>query len=198
MVTTPGRRSSAALVAPAFGPTRLSPPPDLTDEKARRFFVDLVAASKSEHFQPVDSPLLALFCRMLAQAERATEAIAKDPATASPALLQAQAQAVKGVHDLSMRLRCSPQARSSHVNPRTKRAAPLSYYDTQRTRRRRMTRKDKDALRRALVAARALDAQTAQAVETNLKTSTWQEAAEYAAYHCQMKVLRLRPWRRRR
>ena len=28
-----------------------------------------------------------------------------------------------------------------------------------------MTRKDKDALRRALVAARALDAQTAQAVE---------------------------------
>ena len=57
-----------------------------------------------------------------------------------------------------------------------------------------MTRKDKDALRRALVAARALDAQTAQAVETNLKTSTWQEAAEYAAYHCQMKVLRLRPW----
>ena len=57
-----------------------------------------------------------------------------------------------------------------------------------------MTRKDKDALRRALVAAGALDAQTAQAVETNLKTSTWQEAAEYAAYHCQMKVLRLRPW----
>ena len=131
MVTTPGRRSSAALVAPAFGPTRLSPPPDLTDEKARRFFLDLVAASKSEHFQPVDSPLLALFCRMLAQAERATEAIAKDPAAASPALLQAQAQAVKAVHDLSMRLRCSPQARSSHVNPRTKRAAPLSYYDSQ-------------------------------------------------------------------
>ena len=57
-----------------------------------------------------------------------------------------------------------------------------------------MTRKDKDALRRALVAARALDAQTAQAVETNLKTSTWQEAAEYAAYHCQMRVLKLRPW----
>ena len=132
MVTTPGRRSSAALVAPAFDPTRLSPPPDLTDEKARRFFLDLVATSKSEHFQPVDSPLLALFCRMLAQAERVTEVIAKNPAAASPALLQAQAQAVKAVHDLSMRLRCSPQARSSHVNPRTKRAAPLSYYDTQR------------------------------------------------------------------
>ena len=57
-----------------------------------------------------------------------------------------------------------------------------------------MTRKDKDALRRALVAARALDAQTAQAVDTMLKSRTWQEAAEYAAYHCQMKVLRLRPW----
>jgi hypothetical protein len=49
-------------------------------------------------------------------------------------------------------------------------------------------------LRRALVAARALDVQTAQAVETNLKTSTWQRAAEYAAYHCQMRVLKLRPW----
>ena len=84
MVTTPGRRSSAALVAPASGPTRLSPPPDLTDEKARRFFLDLVAASKSEHFQPVDSPLLALFCRMLAQAERATEAIAKDSGRGFP------------------------------------------------------------------------------------------------------------------
>ena len=57
-----------------------------------------------------------------------------------------------------------------------------------------MTRKDKDALRRALVAARALDAQTAQAVDTMLKSRTWQEAAESAAYHCQMKVLRLRPW----
>ena len=57
-----------------------------------------------------------------------------------------------------------------------------------------MTRKDKDALRRALVAARALDAQTAQAVDTMLKSRTWQEAAEYAAYHCQMRVLKLRPW----
>jgi hypothetical protein len=57
-----------------------------------------------------------------------------------------------------------------------------------------MTRKDKDALRRALVVARTLDAQTARAVAASLKTSTWQEAAEYAAYHCQMRALKLRPW----
>ena len=132
MVTTPGRKPAAALLAPSFGPARLSPPADLTDPKARQYFLDLVTAARPDHFQLIDVPALSLFCRMLAQAERATEAIAKDPAAASPALLQAQAQAVKGVHDLSMRLRCSPQARSSHVNPRTKRATPLSYYDVQR------------------------------------------------------------------
>ena len=51
---------------------------------------------------------------MLVQAERATEAIAADMAGASPALLEAQRQAVKGVHDLALRLRVSPQARRDH------------------------------------------------------------------------------------
>jgi hypothetical protein len=69
---------------------------------------------------------------MVAQAEAASAEIAANMAGASPALLQAQAQATKAVHDLAMRLRCSPQARAGHTNPRTKRASPLSYYDTQR------------------------------------------------------------------
>ena len=66
---------------------------------------------------------------MLVQAERATEAIAADMAGASPALLEAQRQAVKGVHDLALRLRVSPQARLSKVNARTARPTSLSYYD---------------------------------------------------------------------
>ena len=132
MVTTPGRKSSDALVAPSFGPARLAPPADLTEPKARRFFLDLVSAARPDHFQPVNSPLLALYCRMLAQAERATEAIAADMAGASPALLEAQRQAVKGAHDLALRLRVSPQARLSKVNARTARASPLSYYDVQK------------------------------------------------------------------
>jgi hypothetical protein len=130
MVTSPGRKSSAALVAPTFGPARISSPADLVDPKARQFFLDIVLAARPEHFQPVDVPLLALFCRMLAQAERATDAIAADMARASPALLEAQRQAAKAVHDLSLRLRISPQARLSKVNARTKtQAEPTSYYD---------------------------------------------------------------------
>jgi hypothetical protein len=57
-----------------------------------------------------------------------------------------------------------------------------------------MTQRDRDALTRALVMARALDARIANAVETMLKTSTWQEAAEYAVFHCQTSRLHLRPW----
>ena len=132
MVTTPGRKSSDALAVPSFGPARLSPPADLTDPLARRFFLDLVAAARPDHFQPIDSPLLVLYCRMLAQAERATEAITADMAGASPALLEAQRQAAKAVHDLALRLRVSPQARLSKVNARAKRAEPVSYYDRQR------------------------------------------------------------------
>jgi hypothetical protein len=132
MVTTPGRKSSDALAAPSFGSARLSPPADLTEPKARRFFLDLVTAARPEHFTAVDVPLLVLYCRMLAQAEAASAEIAADMAGASPALLEAQRQAVKGVHDLAMRLRVSPQARLSKVNARAKRSEPTSYYDRMR------------------------------------------------------------------
>ena len=57
-----------------------------------------------------------------------------------------------------------------------------------------MTRRDKDALQRALVAVRTLDPIIVDAVESMLKSRTWQEAAEYAAFHCQVNSLRLRPW----
>ena len=57
-----------------------------------------------------------------------------------------------------------------------------------------MTRKDRDALKRAIAMARAMDGETAQRVDLNLKYSPWQEAAEHAAYQCQMRTLKLRPW----
>jgi hypothetical protein len=57
-----------------------------------------------------------------------------------------------------------------------------------------MRRTDKDALTRAIEMARTLDPIIVQAVESLLKSRTWQEAAEYACYHCQVKSLRLRPW----
>jgi phage terminase small subunit len=125
----PGRPSSAAAaLAYGHGPERLKPPAGL-DGELRQIWLDLVTAAKPEHFQPVDAPLLALFCRMVVQAERASGEIAKDMAAASPSLLQAQAQAVKAVHDLSMRLRVSPQARSGHLTRRTREVPRSSYYD---------------------------------------------------------------------
>jgi hypothetical protein len=129
---SPGRPSSAAAVL-AYGhvPERLKPLADLNRE-ARQVWLDLVSAAKPEHFQPVDAPLLALFCKMMVQAKRATAEIGKDMAAASPSLLAAQAQAVRAAHDLSMRLRVSPQARSGHVTKRTRETQPTSYYDRMR------------------------------------------------------------------
>jgi hypothetical protein len=57
-----------------------------------------------------------------------------------------------------------------------------------------MIGEDKAALERALVIVRSLDARIVNAVETLLKTSTWQEAAEYAVFHVQTSRLHLRPW----
>lgn len=131
MVTHRGRPSTDSLAAPQFQPSRLQCPPELSG-RAREVFVALVGCATAEHFQEIDRPLIALYATMVAQAEAASAAIAKDPAAASPSLLQAQAQAVKGAHDLSMRLRCSPQARMGHTNPRTRRAEPVSYYDVQK------------------------------------------------------------------
>ena len=128
----PGRPSSAAAVlAYGYGRERLPPPADL-DGEARKVWLDLVSAAQPEHFQAIDAPLLALFCNMIVQAERATVEIGKDMAAASPSLLAAQAQAAKAVHDLSMRLRVSPQARSGHVTKRRRETAPTSYYDRMR------------------------------------------------------------------
>jgi hypothetical protein len=131
MVTNRGRPSADSLSAPQFQPSRLQPSPQLTG-RARDVFVALVASATPQHFQEIDRPLIALYATMVAQAEAASAEIAKDMAGASPALLEAQRQAVRGAHDLAMRLRCSPQARMGHTNPRTRRASPLSYYDTQK------------------------------------------------------------------
>ena len=57
-----------------------------------------------------------------------------------------------------------------------------------------MTRRDRDALTRAIEMANTLDPAIVQAVEAMLKSRTWEEGGEYAAYHCQMRSLRLRPW----
>jgi hypothetical protein len=114
------------------GPERLKPPDDL-DGETRTIFLDLVLAASPTHFEPVDRPLLCAYCRAAALERQASAAIAENIAAATPSLLAVQAQATKTMHDLSMRLRLSPQARSGHLTTRAKRATPvLSYYDRRR------------------------------------------------------------------
>ena len=131
MVTTPGRKSSAALAATPFQfqPERLKPPADLTGE-ARQAFVDIVLAARPQHFEPLDLPLLSAFARAVAMERWAADAImTRTPVT--PGLLETYRTATRTLQALSIRLRIGPQSRAGHTNPRTKRATPLSYYDAQ-------------------------------------------------------------------
>jgi hypothetical protein len=56
-----------------------------------------------------------------------------------------------------------------------------------------MTDKDKDALTRAMEMARREPSRRWQ-LDEMLKDQSWQEVAEFAAYHCQNRTLRLKPW----
>jgi hypothetical protein len=56
-----------------------------------------------------------------------------------------------------------------------------------------MTKHDRAALMLALEQARE-DADHATQIATKLEEDGWQEAAEFAAYCCQCRALRLRPW----
>jgi hypothetical protein len=131
-VIGPGRKSAAAMAAVPPGgvsPARVQPPTDLS-EAERSLFCDIVLGARAEHFAPCDVPLLALYCRLLVQADRATAEIGRDMAKASTSLLEVQRQAVKGVYDLAMRLRVSPQGRQGHLAKRSNtRTEPTSYYD---------------------------------------------------------------------
>jgi hypothetical protein len=58
-----------------------------------------------------------------------------------------------------------------------------------------MTPRDTDAMRRAIEMVRTLDVpEIADAVDRMLKTESWSRAGTYAAYHAQIRSLRLRPW----
>jgi hypothetical protein len=94
----------------------------------------MVASVSPEHFREIDSTLLCCFARAAVLEWHASAEIAKDLARASPSLLAVHASASKVLHDLSLRLRCSPQARLSKVNVHKKlpSEAPVSAYDTMR------------------------------------------------------------------
>jgi hypothetical protein len=57
-----------------------------------------------------------------------------------------------------------------------------------------MTRNDRDALRRALMAARAESPSRARQIDEKLKTESWVKVAEFAAFCAQCRALQLKPW----
>jgi hypothetical protein len=57
-----------------------------------------------------------------------------------------------------------------------------------------VARADQEALQRALELARAQSPQECAHIERELAEDGWQHAAETAAYHCQDRELRLKPW----
>ena len=123
------RKSSASLqlaIIPG-APQRLRPPAEL-DATERKIFVDLVAASKPEHFRASDLPLLCAYCRSIALERRSAAAL---KAGKDKEALPRWTQATKAMVTLSMRLRLSPQARAPNnpSRPQSRREQPTSYYD---------------------------------------------------------------------
>jgi hypothetical protein len=57
-----------------------------------------------------------------------------------------------------------------------------------------MTRHDRAALKLAVEQARAEDAGRDEQIRRMLRDDGWEEAATFAAYHCQIHALHLKPW----
>jgi phage terminase small subunit len=125
--------AAAALVFPGAvsgPPERIRPPAELAGP-AREVFVGLVAAAKPGHFQEIDIPLLAAYCRAAVMEREASAAISRALTAAPPPLLKVHAQSVRTLHMLSQRLRLSPQSRQPNVSrgSATRPAVAMSAYE---------------------------------------------------------------------
>jgi hypothetical protein len=127
----PGRPSAAAAAFPIDSSWRplLAPPPELSASQ-RELFATITSTTKPDHFRESDAPLLALYVQGLELAQATGAELAKDPATASGALLKSYELASRRVLGLSQRLRLAPSARASNVSQRSADAGrQASYYD---------------------------------------------------------------------
>ena len=128
------RQSAAARHFAVAGSSveRLRPPPELT-EIERQIFVDIIAATKSEHFRASDLPLLVNYVQAIASAREANEHLRSEGRVVDGKpnpWLSVLAQAQKAVLAFAHRFRLSPQGRSPTVSSRPSKAtAPLSYYE---------------------------------------------------------------------
>jgi hypothetical protein len=53
---------------------------------------------------------------------------------------------------------------------------------------------DREALERAIELTKAENRARAAQITNKLKTESWREVAEFAAYHCQHRALQVKPW----
>jgi phage terminase small subunit len=111
-------------------PRRLKPSARLKGRQ-RAIFIETVNDCVLGHFKPSDRPILEAFCRAAALVEQAGEKLA----ARSPVLKGKTSpwvgifvSATKTMNALALRLRISPQSRTSRA-PKTQ-AAPMSFYDT--------------------------------------------------------------------
>jgi hypothetical protein len=58
----------------------------------------------------------------------------------------------------------------------------------------KVSKVDREALKRALVLAKASDERGRREQIESMQERDWFEAAHFAAYHCQVNALQLRPW----
>jgi phage terminase small subunit len=129
-------RQSAAASALVFSgamsgqPEHIRPPAEL-EGPAREVFADIAAAAKPGHFQAIDAPLLAAYCRAVVMERKSAAAISEALAAAPPPLLKVHEQSVRTLYLLSQRLRLSPQARAPNVSrgSATKPAVAMSAYE---------------------------------------------------------------------
>lgn len=131
------RKSAAnlSLIRPGIdpAPSRLQPPRDLAADE-RRLFLELVNATRPQHFLPSDRPLLVRYVEAACLAARASRELKTlgvvGPEGVNP-WLAVRSRATREMAVLSTRLRLSPQSR---LNQRaaSKHFLPPSFYDRQR------------------------------------------------------------------
>jgi phage terminase small subunit len=124
------RRSASSAAFPLASASRLKPPEDLGPLE-RAEFLNLVLASRADHFNAADLPAISAYCRAIVAERRAAGELDAAPVTEdgkpSPWLPVWQAQ-LRALTTLARRLQIGP-AGSKPKYGEPKEAAPVSYYE---------------------------------------------------------------------
>src|SRR5262245_49907673 len=129
MARNPGAsmpRKSAADLAIAAVPPRLSCPPEMAEgSPARLLFLRLAATC--DHLEESDAPLLGLYCDAVALAQKAVAAM--QAGTELRAWNEIHRSATRTAAALAAALKLSPRGRNHNYRSRAARSGPANAYD---------------------------------------------------------------------